>query len=218
MGTIQLLYSEIPDLLPQSRGVDLPHLTDIIRAVGVKYGYMKPYNDVKDEHGRPIFSEETRSRMQLGLTLEYALLQRLNAHDRQTTGRDYDRYIAVGELESDGILMNLDFHDVIVGEPVECKLTWRSSASDKSAHIPLAVRQLTHVSSTTFWKDWTQAACYARRMGSLSASLALCHVDGDYTFPKSVHFNMWRQTWEQDELDDIWTMIVKHKHLATPHS
>lgn len=191
MGNIELLYSGIPDLLPQQRGPGL-HVTPIIRAIALKYGYVKLSTSPVDP-----------SRLQLGQALEHAVLERMRWDNP-------DRYIRVGEMERDGIKMNLDFLDTYIYEPWDCKLTDRSSNND--------------IAGTKFWCEWMQVASYAGALETKSAVLAICHEQGDYSHLKTgpdgrrplrkVIYNVWRQTWTQDELDDIWVMIINHKHLV----
>lgn len=180
MSKIELIYSGIPNFLPQTRG-DGIHLSSIINALAVRYDIWKP-SDIPD-----------KSRMQLGLALEHAI-----AH-RQELDNPGD-FVRVGEIEKDGIKGNLDLLQRSIYNPWEIKLTWLSTIHD--------------IRSQKLRPKWWQAQGYAAMIESDEATLAMCHVDGDYTYPKRVIYNVWRQWWTKQEMINHWNFILRHKDMG----
>jgi hypothetical protein len=108
MSEIELIGTEIPNLLPSRDRSPGLHHGDVLSDLCVRLGHYEK-------------SELSMSRLQLGLAFEDIIADRYAQHDP-------GRYFRPGELEIDGLPITLDLADCRRYGPDELKLTWISSS------------------------------------------------------------------------------------------
>jgi len=149
-----LTNTHIPNLLPpHSRSHDIPHLSEIIHYLCLENGHYALQSDDDTTH---------LTRMQLGLTLEYALMQRY-ALDAP------NRFMTTGEIRCEGIALTPDLVDILYPSIIDIKLTWSRNGNPKSLR---------------WWKWWTQVLCYAYAVSRVfgmtirTVEIWVCFVNG----------------------------------------
>jgi len=192
MGNLVLLSDTMPELLPQvHRDLTIPHVSEILRIIGIRNGTLPDYSN----------SSPPKNKMELGNIFE--------------NGRKYmyhqafpGRFITPGEIVFDGIGLNIDMLDTWDDGPVhEFKCSWFSA--NKQMDDP----------SLVVFRD--QVKCYqfvANELdlsSCLSPQLEIVYPRGNYK-TNDCEYRHWREDCTQDELEKLWNMIVRHKHLWRP--
>lgn len=174
----ELEHEGVPDLVAQPIRTPGIHLSDVIRRICIFRGDFEDTDDPNEVL------------WDIGVNHEYAVKQRLH--------RDHPgRFMELGEIEVDGIKMNLDLLDTEPWRPWEVKLT-RMSAK----HEP---------GSAKFWKYEAQVKGYCKGIKSLAAALDVTHLDGyyerDYSKRKAIR-RIWAYTFSEREIYEFWRMIL----------
>jgi hypothetical protein len=155
-------------------------------------------------------------RLNLGNAFEQALVDALaTAHP--------DRYHRLGTLEKLGRngqpisgtpdLLDLRQAGDDPGDPAnwgitEVKLTW---ASAKRADDP---------DSEWFWHYWAQIRPYCSMQGVNNGALIVCFINGRYSYSDDdgpVAYE-WHDHWDDDELDEAWSMVDSYATVESPRS
>lgn len=183
-STIRIVSTGIPTLTPMVGRSPCLHVSTIINDLCLRLGHF----DSRDD---PTLNPATY--MELGSTLEHALIQRLHLHSP-------NRYLQPGEFSKDGIAGTPDLLDIshtdhpcIVVD--EIKLAWMSSA-----HSP---------DSNKFWRYWTQLAAYCWLVETLIGRLRITFVNGDYK-GSGPHSIVYERTFTRQELAENWMMLRNH--------
>lgn len=203
MPSITLLSNSLPDLLPMTNRSPGLHVSDIIRYICIERGYF-------DES-----TELDMTRLQLGSTLEWALIQRYILEFKGSCFQP-------GELIVDGIPGTPDMLWTLLLNAVhEIKYTDRSCGLEP-CNINESPSPNHVINSDKFWKDRTQLACYCKMMWSLTGDLSwargrleICHAKGDYSKVGQVKIphNVWDILYTQRELNETWLMMRSYKKL-----
>lgn len=192
MSSWNLISDTLPSLSPQlSRNLYIPHVSDIIRLIGIRTGTLKDYSQSS--------SPAPKNKMELGMIFE--------------EGRKYqyrqlypNRFFSIGEIVFDGIGLNLDMIDSWNDCPVhEFKCSWFSS------NRPMDDPEI--------MKFQDQVVAYQHVVNELGLSsstsphLEIVYPRGNYK-SNDVDYRHWVGNFTRDEMKRHWEMIVNHKHLV----
>lgn len=218
-----LIASGIPNLLPSLyRSLDTLHISDIIHSICLENGYYT------------LDSSPPVSKMQLGLSLEYAIAARYAA---QFPGAFHQ----VGEITGN-IGASTGDCDSVYGSPdLVCSgggpfICQRSTADylpeswiidinpdgtytivipDNSNKGSIDEIKLTWQSSRDaithdkYWKRWAQLAAYCYMWQTDVGRLHMCHVNGDYKIGDSEYY-IYEVRFTGRELRENWALLSRH--------
>jgi hypothetical protein len=179
---------------PRTPGV---HLSGVIRWIAIQMGVLTPDDrdctDDRNEIGQAVqrFPLEARLKMAVGLAWEDWL-----------SSQYPDVMYHPGEMELDGILMTPD--GLHPNETLyEFKVTWKSA-------FKLFNEGYDHKS---FWMWRAQNMGYLKALGWRKVRQCILYVNGDYrgSLPQFVELDV---EYTQEEIDDNWRLMLKHKHQA----
>lgn len=179
MGKIILESSSLPNYSPQKERSPGLHLSDIIHDISLCWGYYE-FN--------PNPSPALINKWRLGLANEDAFI-------RQLKDEHPGRYLTLGEIEYDGVYMNLDLFEGLNHFPEEFKLSWKSSRWPGD--------------SEKFWSFWAQIKGYCKGMGSRQGRLRIVFPRDDYK-SNDVGYRQWLQTFSKAEINDNWRSMLDH--------
>jgi hypothetical protein len=156
------------------------HVSHVIHKLCVSLGHYVPDD------------EPNKVKWELGNALEHAIVERYALHDP-------DRWIRPGELVLDDVYGTPDLLDLYDEAVEECKCTWLSTKHE--------------VTGQKFWHYWVQVKAYCKMMGWTVGRLHVCFVNGNYKRGDDESgpvYRVWEQRFTQKELDDTWSMLLKH--------
>lgn len=177
---ISVVSKDIPDLLPmegRSRGY---HVSCGVESMAIDYGLIS-----KDKSGL------TTTWAQCGCAFEDCLVKYLH-------GKGVDEYVALGELELDGIFGTPDIYHTPSNTMIEIKFPWFSSKRDP--------RVVDKDGKDKFARFKWQLMSYCKMKGTNFGGLSICHPMGDWRNFIPV-YRAWGFEFTQDELDDNWELI-----------
>lgn len=102
-----------------------------------------------------------------------------------------------GEVTLDGVAMSPDGVNKELDCLEEYKATYMSSRDCDIGH-------------DKFWHWRVQAMGYCKAMGFQQCIFRVLFICGDYTYPIGPQIKSWICHWEQEEIDQNWTMLSKH--------
>lgn len=188
MSNIQLIGTEIPNLLPSRDRSPGIHHSVVLSDLCVRLGHYEK-------------SELSMSRLQLGLAFEDIIADRYARHDP-------GRYFRPGELEIDGLPITLDLADCRRYGPDEIKLTWLSSSHPPDSEKFLRYR----------WQVMSQCIAMGTNRGRWHVGHINGDYDylkkrkpGDPPPKFDVHYRIWEEVWSKLELEDHRTKILRHR-------
>lgn len=181
-----LVSDVLPNYSPQTERSDGIHLSDIIRDISLCNGYY-------EYQPRP--SRQLVNKWRLGLANEYAFIRQL---DEESPGQ----YMSIGEIEYEGIFMNLDLYGVALHSADEFKVSWMSSR-----HTP---------DSEKLWPYLAQIMGYCQAINSITSNLRVVYVRDDYR-TNEVGYRHWRFTFSRRELRRAWDGLRAHADTLCPN-
>lgn len=191
---------------PRTKGL---HLSGIIRPAAVKYGLLKPkgYSQQKSYERE---QEVLRSLSSFGgggtgdlLEEDLPIIMALGCAWEDYLSRQYPEMMYhPGEWCVDGIAMSPDgWTPYGSGLYVdEIKLTYKSMST------PFDQMHMYHM----------QGKSYCRALETNYIRYHVLYVNGNYSDTRGPHYVIFDTTYTNQELDDNWDFILRHKHLGEP--
>lgn len=187
----RLVSTGINELLPMQRsGQPESHISHLIRNLCVRLGHFEDEDPDMDDADRA----RRQTRWELGSAFERAVIGGLAARHADD---DPHRFAIPGELEHDGLIGSPDLLDIPDQTVIEIKLTWMSSRHDPE--------------SEKFWKYWVQGKAYAHMIGWNTVRVHAGHVMGNYKDDRGPIYNIWEDTFTDQQLLENWTMLLNER-------
>lgn len=215
------MYAERVDaIVPYSSGglVRSPgvHVSGLIRAMAIDYGILDrkwvPEDfDLQDitEDGTDSgewwasLDEDSQVRMAIGMAWEQWYLPRIPRVTHQP-----------GELYLDGIYLTID------GESRDILLIQRSRRDLHRVAVHEVKTTSKSINTTGHLadpnpKNWmwlAQCKAYCKARGTTTLYLHILYLFGDYSYPMRPKLHVWRLEFEQQEIDDVWSLLQDSLH------
>ena len=166
------------------------HVSTVIKDLCVRQGIFKRDKDAKPGVRGDAETILSSTWMQLGCALEWAIVQRYDAHHEDT-----GEYVVPRELHVDDLYGSPDLLHLPTMRVREIKLSWMSM---NNLHT-----------GEKFWRYWVQLMAYCRMLETQLGELDVTFVNGDWkkVGPKRV---LYKARFTMQELKENWRMLTKH--------